>query len=309
MADFAKVSRFLRRLGLTFLLSGLTFFFIALLNPDVAVILWLPCWIALFVAWPYLERKLNIPVFQGREPGLKRPTAWGRVIVTGLVALAVSFAIALLPVGDLVAILSGPLIWIALYYGWPALSRRLPLPEAWKVEAEPEAALPIPKRTVWQRLGRGALATMGVIATTILLMAMTTIAALGHGIERARRVRNSIHVGMSVPEVLEASMDCDFFGASSDFPYDKNAPGDNIPAMNLHKDQGRTYWTYDRVTNRPIAMTETQAVQRLHVKLHDGYQWRFSYTNITMTPMHLSFSVIFGPDGRVVEVTPVHGWD
>ena len=309
MADFAKVSLFLKRLGLTFLLSGLMFFLIALFNPDVAGILWLPCWIALFVAWPYLERKLNIPIFKRRKPRPKRPTAWGRVIVTGLVALAASFAIALLPVADLVAILSGPLIWIALYYGWPALSRRLPLPEAWKANAEPEPALPIPKRTVWQLLGRGALATMGVIATTILLMAMTTVAALGHGIERARRVHDSIHAGMSVPEVLEASMDCDFFGASSDFAYDKNAPGDNIPAMNLHKDQGGTYSTYDLATNRPVSMTETQAVERLHVKLHDGYRWRFSYTYITMTPMHLSFSVIFGPDGRVAEVSPVHGWD
>ena len=36
---------------------------------------------------------------------------------------------------------------------------------------------------------------------------------------------------------------------------------------------------------------------------------RFSYTYLTLTPMHLSFSVIFGPDGHITEVTPVHGWD
>jgi len=315
MADLAKVSRFLRRLGLTFLLSGLTFFFIALFNPDVALILWLPSWIALFVFWPELQHKLNRPIFGGRKPGPTRPTAWGRVIVTGLVALAVSFATALLPVDDLVVILSGPLIWIALYYAWPALSRRLPIPESWRVKAEPDAASPVLRRTVWQLLGRGALATVGVIAATILLMAMTTLAALGHGIVLARRVHDSIRVGMSVPEVLEASMDGEpptrplCFGASSDFPYDKNAAGDNIPAMNLQKDQGGTYWTYDRATNRSIAMTEAETVERLHVKLHDGYRWRFGYTYITMTPMHLSFSVVFGPDGRVSQVTPVHGWD
>lgn len=56
-------------------------------------------------------------------------------------------------------------------------------------------------------------------------------------------------------------------------------------------------------------MTETQAVESLHVKLHDGYRWHFNYTYINMTPMHVTFSVIFGPDGRVSEVTPVRGWD
>ena len=315
MADFAKAFRFLRRLGLTFLLTFVLVCLIGSLNADAAGILWLPCWIALFVAWPYLERKLNIPIFKRRKPRPKRPTAWGRVVVTGLVAFAVSIGIALLPGDDVVVVLSGPLIWIALYYGWPALSRRLPIPESWRVKAEPDAASPVLRRTVWQLLGRGALATVGVIAATILLMAMTTLAALGHGIVLARRVHDSIRVGMSVPEVFEASMDGETptrplcFGASSDFPYDKNAAGDNIPAMNLQKDQGGTYWTYDRATNRSIAMTEGEALERLHVKLHDGYRWRFGYTYITMTPMHLSFSVIFGPDGRVSQVTPVHGWD
>jgi len=307
MADFAKVSRFLRRIGLTLVLAFVLACVVGSVNPD-AIGIFVPSWIAFFVAWPFLDRKLNIPVFKGRKRP-KRPTAWGRVIVTGLPALAATLAITLLPVANVVVILSGPLAWTALYHGWPALSRRLPLPEAWQANAGPEAALPIPNRTVWQLLGRGALATIGVIATTILLMAMTTIAALGHGMGRAWKVHNSIRVGMSVAQVLDASRDTDSFGASSDFPYDKNAPVADIPAMNLRRDRDGTYWTYDSATNQQISMTETQAVQSLRVKLHDGYEWRFSYTYLTMTPMHVSFCVIFGQDHRVVEVTPVHGWD
>jgi hypothetical protein len=112
MADLAKVSLFLRRLGLTFLLTGLMVCLIAPFNSDVAGILWLPCWIALFLAWPYLD----LPVFKRRKPRPKLPTAWGRVVVTGLVAFGVSMGIVLLPVSDVLT-LSAPLIWLALYYG------------------------------------------------------------------------------------------------------------------------------------------------------------------------------------------------
>jgi len=88
----------------------------------------------LFFGWQYLSRKLNfnINISKAPRPRPRRSTAWGRVIVTGLVA----FGIALLPVADF-SVMAGPLIWIALYHGWPALSRRLPLPESWKVKAQP----------------------------------------------------------------------------------------------------------------------------------------------------------------------------
>jgi len=312
MADLATVSLFLRRLGLTFLLAFLLFNVIALVYPEAAWNLFLPCWIALFIASPYLDRKparkpkLNIPNALS-PPRPKRSTAWGRVIVTGVVAIGVSFGLALLPLADIDTLL-GPLIWIALYYGWPALSRRLPIPESWKVKAEPDGAFPVPKLGFWRLLGRGALATLSLLMVLFLLPTMMVVGPIGRSMVRARRVHDSMHVGMSVAEVLDASKDCDLFRAGSDFPYDKNAAGDN-PAMSLRKDQEGTYWTYDLATDRNISMTETQAVERLHVKLHDGYRWHFSYTYINMTPMHVSFSVIFGPDGRVSEVTPVHGWD
>jgi hypothetical protein len=313
MADVAKVSLFLRRLGLTFLLAFLLFNVIALAYPETARNLFLPCWVALFIASPYLDRKparkpkLNIPDALS-PPHPKRSTAWGRVIFTGAVAFGVSIGLALLPLADIDALL-GPLIWIALYYGWPALSRRLPIPDSWKVKSERDGALPVPKFVLWRVLGRGALATLSVLMVLFLLPTMMVVGPIGRSMVRARRVHDSMHVGMSVAEVLEASKDCDLFGARSDIPYDKNAAGDNIPGIGLRRDQEGTNWTYDLATNRNISMTETQALERLHSKLHEGYPWHFSYTYINMTPMHVSFSVIFGPDGRVSEVTPVHGWD
>jgi hypothetical protein len=88
---------------------------------------------------------------------------------------------------------------------------------------------------------------------------------------------------MTVPEVLDASGDYDIFGAESDFPYDKNAAGDDFPSVGLRRTADGTYRTYDLAAQPSIAITETQAVERLHAKLHDGYPWRFYFTYINMT--------------------------
>ena len=312
MFSLAKVSLFFRRLGLALLLAFLLITLITLVYPE-AIDLFVPCWIALFIASPYLDRKLarkpklNTPQAPA-PPRRKRSTAWGRVVVTGLITFGISFAFALLPLADFDFLL-GPVIWIALYHGWPALSRRLPIPESWKVKPEPDATLPVPRLGVWRLLGRGALATLSVFMVLFLLPAMMTVGPIGRSMVRAHKVHDAIHVGMTLPEVLDASRDSDIFGADSDFPYDEHAAGDNIPAMNLRKDQAGTYWTYDLATSRKISMTQTQAVERMRAKLHDGYRWRLSYTYINMTPMHVSFCVIVGPDGRVAEVTSVRGWD
>lgn len=125
---------------------------------------------------------------------------------------------------------------------------------------------------------------------------------------RARKAHDSVHIGMTVPEVLHAVKDCDLFGASSEFPHDDKADANNIPAMSLGGKDG-TDRTYDSATRQNARFSESEAIERLHAKLHDGYRWRFYYTYINMTPMHISFSVVFGPDGRVTEVKPINGWD
>src|ERR1700724_126333 len=146
MADFAKVSLILRRLIATVALAILLASVTACFDQGAAGVLFLPTWAALFFGWQYLSRKLNFNINISKAPRLRprRSTAWGRVIVTGLAAYGVVFGIALLPVADFSAI-AGPLIWIALYYGWPALSRRLPLPESWKVKPQSDMASSAPK--------------------------------------------------------------------------------------------------------------------------------------------------------------------
>ena len=44
-------------------------------------------------------------------------------------------------------------------------------------------------------------------------------------------------------------------------------------------------------------------------KMSDGYDWRWRFTFINDTLRHFSFTVTFGRDGRVKNVTDVWGWD
>ena len=291
------MSLILRRLFATLALAILLASVTACFDQGAAAVLFLPAWAALFFGWQYLSRKLNFNI----RTRPRRSAAWGRVLVTGLVAYGVAFGIALLPIADF-SVLAGPLIWIALYYGWPALSRRLPLPESWKVKAQSDAASSPPKPGFWRLLGRGALAMLGIVTVMVLLPGMI-MAPIGHSMGYARKVHDSIRIGMTVPEVADASRDCDLFGAASEPVSDDHAVGDSVPTMSLSRNRDGTYQV------NGVALTETQAAERMQVKLHDGYRWRSSCVYVNMTPMHVSFSVIFGPDGRVAEVTPVHGWD
>ena len=308
MSFLAKAGLILRRAVFTFVLAFAVVGLVASYDPDLAAILFVPIWAAWFFLWPYLDRKLNFkaPRIPGRRP--RRPTAWGRIVVTGLIAFGIAFGMALLPAGDFSGF-AAPVIWIALYYAWPALSRVLPLPAGWKVKDQAGEPPAIPKQNIWRLLGRGMLAIISVIMAMFLLPGVVITAPIGHSMERARRVHDSIHVGMTLPEVLEASTDCDLFAAGSEFPYDPNDAGDDVPAICRTRNRDGLYSVYGVAAHRDFALSEEQEVERLRRKLHDGYRWRFSYTYLNMTPMHVSFSVIFGPDGHVAQVTPVHGWD
>jgi len=150
---------------------------------------------------------------------------------------------------------------------------------------------------------------VGGIVLTVLLMSFTVMAPLLLCHVRAKRVHDAVHVGMTVPEVLDVTKDCDIFQASSNFPHDDDTDPSNIPAMSLGWSKDGIFHTYDLATGKNLYLSESDAIDRLRAKLHDGYEWHFRYTYINMTPQHVSFSVIFGPDGRVTEVKPIYGWD
>jgi len=150
---------------------------------------------------------------------------------------------------------------------------------------------------------RGTLAAAGIVLLFSIAFVPGSLSFV-----RARKMHDSLHIGMTVPEVLHATKDCDLFWADSDFPYDKKADRDQIPEISFYRGQDGTYHTYDPRTQN-LQLSESDVIEHLHARLHDGYNWQFRYTFTNITPQHVSFSVVFGADGRVTEVKPVYGWD
>jgi len=301
-----KFDLIIRRLGVTLALVVVLACIVAFIDEDAALSLFLPSWAALFFGWPYLSRRLGFDFPKApAAPRERRPrsTSAMLLVITAALAMVLSVALALMINANVVGISFIP-FWLALYYGWPYLSRRLPF-----LDFDKAPTTPVPRRPLWLRLIRGTLAWVGGIGLALACMSSTAIVPIVLCERRAQKVHDSIHIGMTVPEVLDTAKDCDVFQVSSEFPYDRKADGDNIPAMGLNWRRDGTYGTYDLAAQRDISLTESEAIERLHAILHDGYKWQFHYTYINMTPMHVSFTVVFGPDGRVAEVKPVYGWD
>ena len=303
-----KVKLILKSGALGLLLATLGFMFLVRVvnvDDDVAGVTFFVLWpIFSFGLWTIMEReKVISPKAPTASPTPKpRSTSGKRLLVTAVLAIVLAVALAFTINADVVWIAFIPL-WIALYYGWPILSRRVPFLDFDKAPA------PTPTRPLWLRMLRGVGTFVGVAVLAIAGSASIVVVPITLCMHRAQKVANSVHVGMTVKEVIDTARDCDGFNASSEFPWDKNSGDDNVPAMGLNWKRDGSYGTYDSAAGHYVSLTESEAIERLHSKLHDGYRWHFSYFYVNVTPMHVSFSVIFGPDGRVTEVTPVHGWD
>jgi hypothetical protein len=96
-------------------------------------------------------------------------------------------------------------------------------------------------------------------------------------------------------------------GASSDAP---ETDPDHLHAVSFgfHSESNKFSY-YGRASSTDRELSESEALDVLHQELGDGTIWRFRYTFITSTPLHVSFKVVFDKNGRVQEVTPIYGWD
>jgi hypothetical protein len=219
--------------------------------------------------------------------------------VTAFLAFGLAYVVAL----AIDPALFGPcllFLWVTLYYAWPLLTKRLPY---FGFEGTSSSvAVSTPKPTV-----RGILRGIGYIFVIVLIPALILL-PLSMSFFRARKVHDSIHIGMTAAEVLHTTHDCDIFQASSDFPHDKTDIK-NIPVVRLDRTRDGIYRTFDSATSKDLNLSESEAVDHLHARLHDGYPWHFHYTYINGSPQHVTFIVDFGPDGRVSQVGTVYGWD
>ncbi len=187
-----------------------------MIDVNAAALILVPCWLGVFLARPYIGRKLGFDF--PKAPRRPRPrTEWARMFVTGFFAFGFVAIVAVLIHRDL--FVPGFLfLWVVLYYASPLLTKRLPYFGFSKTDRP--VALPTPKRPLWRRLLRGSLATTGFVVIFVLLPLMILL-PLSMSHIRARRVHDSIHTGMTAAEVLHTAHDYDIFQASSDLPTTK----------------------------------------------------------------------------------------
>ena len=190
-----------RRLGFTLLLAILIAGAIALIDGDAAALIILPSWLGLFFAWPYISRKLGFNFPKAPAPRPPRPTEWGRLFVTAVLAFGLSYAVAVLIHPDLFG-LCFLFLWVTLYYASPLLTKRLP----YFGFARTISTVSTPKRPLWRRMIRGSLAAIGFVFMIVLFPALILVPlSLCH--LRAKRVHDSLHVGMTVSEVVHTARD------------------------------------------------------------------------------------------------------
>jgi hypothetical protein len=298
----------IRRLVITLLLAIVLAALPILVVPEYRFVpLLVILWLALFFTWPNLSRCLVLKAPAAAPRGAVSPVA-ARLVVTGLLAPIVALAVARPFDADIGGALFIP-CWLALFCGWHYLARWQPALDF----AKPQPSVPPgPKRTLSVRVIRGTLGTLKSVATAalaLLLLFSPALVPVSLSFCKARTAHDAIHPGMTVPEVLHATTNCELFRASSEFPYDDNADANNIPAMNLGREKDGVYRIYDMAARQNIQLSESEVIERLHAKLHDGYRWHFYYTYTNMTSTDISFNVVFGPDGRVTEVAPIRSLD
>ncbi|GEM_PF-2462894 len=294
-----------RRLAFTLLIGILITVAAFIIDVNAAALILLPCWLVLFLVWPYIRRKLGL--ISPNAPTPRQPhrrTQWGRMFATGLIAFGLADAVAAVIHPDLL-VPSFLLLWVILFYASPLVTKRLPyfgFAKTDRIVAASALKRPLSRRTL-----RGSLAITGFVFIFVLIP-MFVLMPLSMSFVRARRVHDSIHTGMTAAEVLHTAHDCDIFRASSDFPHDETDIK-NIPVVSLDRTKDGIYRTFDSATSRDLDLSESEAVDHLRARLHDGFPWHFHYTYINGTPEHITFIVDFGPDGRVSQVGPVYGWD
>jgi hypothetical protein len=234
-----------------------------------------------------------------------------RLGVTAMVAWAIAAVAA-----DDAAALVWVVIWVGLYWLWKlwdrwrgkGVARPADGPAATAVVVPQPQALPDggTPRPLWRRVVRktGTLAAGAVVF--IVVMAAVMILCLGYYERQARAERNKVQIGMTVDEVLPL-----VHGGYRRTRYCRTT------CPTRQASTTRASWNTRMARSagpagadyRSRQLTEDEAVALMKQKMSDGYDWRWRYTFINDTPQHFSFTVTFGRDGRVKNVTDVWGWD
>jgi heme/copper-type cytochrome/quinol oxidase subunit 2 len=216
-----------------------------------------------------------------------------RVVVTALVAWPIAVIVSM---DTLSRVWIGIVCWVVLYW-------------LWKWGARHGNSI---TRPPWRRAVRRIITLVtGAVALVFFMTVVMMILDLRHSESQVKAERNKVQIGMTIGDVLPLVHGDMGIRAHAVLP-DNVADEEFVHSANLMQQRDGTFvcscgtkkelW---RLQN----LTESEAAELMKQKMSDGYEWRWRYTFVTATPLHFSFTVTFGRDGRVKDITDVWGWD
>jgi hypothetical protein len=215
---------------------------------------------------------------------------WIRLVVTALLAWLISVVVSD-DTWSLVWI--GIVCWVVLYWLWNWPGR-----DAKSVT-----------RPLWRKAVRRIIRMLAVaVALTLFMAVVMMILAVRHSEWQARAERDKVRIGMTIGDVLPLVRGDVGIRAHAVLP-DSVTDRELLHYANLMRQRDGNFVCLCGTKNELQNLTESRAAELMKQKMSDGYDWRWRYTFVTATPWHLSFTVTFGRDGRVKNITDVWGWD
>ena len=278
------------------------------LLTDVYLLLFLLLIVGALIRWFRRQSKRTSP--RAVWTGTWRTTRWYlfRLGVTSVVA----FAIAVTVMADDSRALLWIVLWVGLYWLWKLWDRwrgkgvtnsaQQPTSKA-VVVPEPQARRGTPRPLVRKTVTLAAGAIIFVAG-----MAIVMILCLGYYERQAKAEHDKVHIGMTVDQVLPMVHGALGVRTQAVLP-DNLSDKEGVHYASLTEHEDGTFGCSAGPDYRSQNLTDAEAVALMKQKMSDGYEWRWRYTFINDTPQHFSFTVTFGRDGRVKDVTDVWGWD
>jgi preprotein translocase subunit YajC len=235
-----------------------------------------------------------------------------RLGATGLVALVLAL---MLPHDSAAAVWI--VLWVGLYWLWKFWERR----QGWGVapaNGHAATALPVPepqalpsnvaRKPLWRRVVRKTIILgSGAVVFIVVMVGVMTL-CLSYYERQARKEHDKVKKGMTVDEVLPLVHGACGIRTHAVLP--ENVPDEeSVHYVSLMQHPDGTFVWSSGPDFRSQKVTEEEAAGLMKQKMSDGYDWRWRYTFLNDTPQHFSFTVTFGSDGRVKDVTDVWGWD
>jgi hypothetical protein len=213
-----------------------------------------------------------------------------RLVVTAVLACGISVVVSM-DTWSFFCI--GMVCWAVLYW-------------LWKWEGRDRNKI---TRTRWRSALRTVITLVaGAVVLTVLMPVVAMILSLDHSGRQAMAERDKVRIGMTIGDVLPLVHGSVAIRAHAVLP-DNVSDEELVHYANLMQQRDGTFVCSCKKTGEVQSFTESEAADLMEQKMSDGYDWRWRYTFITATPRHFSFTLTFGRDRRVKDVTDVWGWD